>query len=49
MDRFLDAADSKKKAESKAIQSELTTCRERVRQLVEGKVGNISSLFYSHF
>jgi ubiquitin carboxyl-terminal hydrolase 25/28 len=37
MDRFLDAADPAKKAKSKAIQSELTNCRERVRQLVEGK------------
>lgn len=38
MDRFLDTADPVKKARSKAIQSELTACRERVRLLVEGKV-----------
>lgn len=43
MDRFLDAADPIKKAKSKAIQSELTACRDRVRQLVEGKVSNTFS------
>lgn len=37
MDRFLDTADPIKKNKSKAIHSELSSCRDRVRQLVEGK------------
>jgi len=39
MDRFLDTANPIKKNKSKAIHSELSSCRDRVRQLVEGKVG----------
>ncbi|KAF8899278.1 hypothetical protein BD779DRAFT_1607774 [Infundibulicybe gibba] len=39
MDRFMDHADPQKKAQSKAIQSELNLCRERVRTLVESKDG----------
>ena len=35
----MDNASSVKKAKSKAIQSELNTCRDRVRLLVDGKVG----------
>ena len=38
MDRFLDTANPVKKNKSKAIHSELSSCRDRVRQLVEGKV-----------
>jgi hypothetical protein len=38
MDRFLESVDPQKKAHSKSIQAELSTCRERVRLLVEGKV-----------
>ena len=34
----MDNASSVKKAKSKAIQSELNACRDRVRLLVEGKV-----------
>ena len=34
----MDNADPVKKNRSKAIQSELTTCRDRVRLLVEDKV-----------
>ena len=41
MDRFLDTANPIKKNRSKAIQSELSSCRDRVRQLVEGKVGGL--------
>ncbi|KAH9486398.1 putative ubiquitin carboxyl-terminal hydrolase 2 [Psilocybe cubensis] len=37
MDRFLDSANPDKKSKSKAIQTELNACRERVRILVEGK------------
>ncbi|KAF8973501.1 hypothetical protein BDZ97DRAFT_1648272 [Flammula alnicola] len=37
MDRFLDTADPSKKAKSKAIQSELNACRDRIRLLIEGK------------
>ncbi|KAJ3512278.1 hypothetical protein NLJ89_g3608 [Agrocybe chaxingu] len=37
MDRFMDTADPAKKSKSKAIQAELTACRERVRLLIEGK------------
>ena len=40
MDRFMDNADPQKKHQSKTIQSELNACRERVRLLVEGKVGD---------
>jgi len=39
MDRFMDNADPVKKNRSKAIQSELDACRDRVRLLVEDKVG----------
>lgn len=38
MDRFMDNADPHKKAQSKAIQTELNACRDRIRLLVEGKV-----------
>lgn len=38
MDRFLDTVDPVKKAKSKAVQSELTACRDRLRLLIEGKV-----------
>lgn len=37
MDRFMDNADPPKKTHSKAIQSELSSTRERIRLLVEGK------------
>jgi ubiquitin carboxyl-terminal hydrolase 25/28 len=37
MDRFMDNAEPAKKSRSKAIQSELSTCRDRVRLLVEDK------------
>ncbi|KAF8167496.1 hypothetical protein B0H34DRAFT_647132 [Crassisporium funariophilum] len=37
MDRFMDTADPVKKAKSKAIQTELSACRDRVRLLVDGK------------
>ncbi|KAF9566903.1 cysteine proteinase [Agrocybe pediades] len=37
MDRFLDTANPEKRAKSKAIQTELSSCRERVRLLVNGK------------
>ncbi|KAF9532093.1 hypothetical protein CPB83DRAFT_867950 [Crepidotus variabilis] len=43
MDRFMDNADPTKKAKSKAIQSQLSACRERVRLLVEGKETPFSS------
>ncbi|GLB43607.1 putative peptidase C19 family protein [Lyophyllum shimeji] len=39
MDRFMDNADPQKKARSKAIQSQLNACRERVRLLLAGKDG----------
>jgi ubiquitin carboxyl-terminal hydrolase 25/28 len=45
MDRFMDDADPQKKHQSKTIQSELNTCRERARLLVEGRV---SDLFWNH-
>jgi len=38
MDRFMDNGSSVKRAKSKAIQSELNACRDRVRLLVEGNV-----------
>jgi ubiquitin carboxyl-terminal hydrolase 25 len=47
MDRFLDSADIHKKARSKAVQGQLNSCRERIRQLTETKVTdglNISAL-----
>jgi len=37
MDRFLDTADPVRKIKAKAIQAELTACRERARLLSEGK------------
>ena len=37
----MDDADPAKKSRSKAIQSELSTCRDRVRLLVEDKVGKL--------
>ena len=42
----MDNADPAKKSRSKAIQSELSTCRDRVRLLVEDKVGK---LIYQNF
>jgi ubiquitin carboxyl-terminal hydrolase 25/28 len=38
MDRFLDTADPQKKAHSKALQSELNDCRDRITLLTLGKV-----------
>jgi hypothetical protein len=38
MDRFLDRADTAKKARAKVIQSELNVCRERIQALTKGKV-----------
>ena len=38
MDRFLESADPGKKARSKAVQTELTSARERVQRLTQGKV-----------
>jgi len=43
MDRFMDNASSVKKAKSKAIQSGLNACRDRVRLLVEGKESPFAS------
>ena len=37
----MDNADPAKKSRSKTIQSELSTCRDRVRLLVEDKVGKL--------
>jgi len=37
MDRFIDGADPTKKARSKVIQAELTTCRERINVLTHDK------------
>ncbi|KAF9446131.1 cysteine proteinase [Macrolepiota fuliginosa MF-IS2] len=37
LDRFMDDAESQKKIKSKALQSELNECRERLRILSEGK------------
>ncbi|KAI0045879.1 cysteine proteinase [Auriscalpium vulgare] len=37
MDRFLDSASPDKKNRSKAIQSELSSCRDRIHQLTTGK------------
>ncbi len=34
----MDDVEPQKKIKSKALQSELNTCRERIRILVEGKV-----------
>lgn len=43
----MDNADPAKKSRSKAIQSELSTCRDRVRLLVEDKVGkSICQIFF---
>jgi len=39
MDRFLDSADPEKKLRSKAVQAELTACRERLRALTQGTSG----------
>jgi|ERR1700685_1970324 hypothetical protein len=38
MDRFLDGADPPKKARSKVIQADLTSCRERINVLTHSKV-----------
>ena len=38
LDRFLDSASPEKKAQSKAIQTELTAARDRVQRLTQGKV-----------
>jgi len=38
MDRFLDTANLQKKAHSKAVQSELNACRERIALLTHGRV-----------
>ena len=38
LDRFLDGADPEKKARSKAIQTELNTCRDRILKFTQGKV-----------
>lgn len=38
MDRFLANGDPEKKAQSKKIESELATCRERLRALTSGNV-----------
>ncbi|KAF8665383.1 hypothetical protein AX16_000402 [Volvariella volvacea WC 439] len=40
MDRFMDNTNPEKKLRSKQIQSELSTCRERLRTLVDGKDGS---------
>ena len=42
----MDDADPAKKIRSKAIQSELSTCRDRVRLLVEDKVGKLICLIF---
>ena len=38
LDRFLDSVNPEKKAQSKAIQTELTAARDRVQRLTQGKV-----------
>ncbi|KAF9469591.1 hypothetical protein BDZ94DRAFT_1151478 [Collybia nuda] len=43
MDRFMENADPQKKTHAKLIQSELNSCRDRVRLLLEGKDGPYSS------
>ncbi|KAF8641193.1 hypothetical protein AX17_000828 [Amanita inopinata Kibby_2008] len=49
LDRFMHNANPQKKARAKAVQAELTACRERLRLLVEGKNGpHGSSLDYTH-
>ena len=47
MDRFLESADSEKKVKSRAIQVELTACRERIAALTQGPV-RIFSFTKSH-
>lgn len=42
MDRFLDGVDPQKKVHSKAIQADLTSCRERINLLTHGKVSSVS-------
>jgi len=37
MDRFLDDAPAEKKVKAKAIQSQLTACRDRIQSLTQGK------------
>lgn len=44
MDRFLDSANPEKKAYSKALQSELNDCRDRIMLLTLGKV-SVASVF----
>jgi ubiquitin carboxyl-terminal hydrolase 25/28 len=43
MDRFLDSADPEKKAYSKALQSELNDCRDRIVLLTVGKVSVVGA------
>lgn len=38
LDRFMDSADSQKRSQSKQLQEELHTCRERIRLLTRKKV-----------
>ena len=38
MDRFLDDAPAVKKNRTKEIHAELTSCRDRIAQLTQGKV-----------
>lgn len=45
MDRFLDGADPEKKARAKEIQIDLTTCRDRIQALTQGKVRVLLSPF----
>ncbi|KAI0073034.1 cysteine proteinase [Panus rudis PR-1116 ss-1] len=37
LDRFMDTANPEKKARSKAIQTELNACRDRIHKLTQGK------------
>ncbi|TFK26680.1 ubiquitin C-terminal hydrolase Ubp2 [Coprinopsis marcescibilis] len=43
LDRFMDNVDPRKKAKSKAIQRELSGCRERIQLLLDNKNGAITS------
>jgi len=38
MDRFMENADPEKKTQSKALQAQLSACRDRLQLLLEGKV-----------
>ncbi|KAJ7597723.1 hypothetical protein C8J56DRAFT_920783 [Mycena floridula] len=44
LDRFLDSADPQKRAQSKLLQEELNSCRDRIRALTRGKDGPFTSL-----